>query len=476
MKVVQTFWTGNKSLLENSFGWINPQSHLMSWALSCLSLKEHYEDVILYTDSNGYKVFAELLQLPYKDVIVQYDNLSCPEPHWAYPKVVTYSLQQEPFIHVDGDVYLPDRLSSEVEKAGLIAQNIEIGSSYYKNMMNDVLQKGILLPDYLKEELDKDSIGSYNAGVLGGNDLDFIKEYCQTAFHIIESNHLNDVDNHQININNNILFEQILFYAISKIHNKPVTTILDQSVRDNGYCYEEFCNFYSYNNTKLMHILGGHKRNSRICELLGKTLLNKYPDYYKRILELFPYNHKRLRDEKRYTITPNLTVQMCIAAYHDHLNGLSSKWEKISNEDLYAQEKSSSAYIDFFNAKEEIQNSCIISKNPYLSIFEIPKHWPLEVKHLLRDRINKDMKFNNFDIACIPSLFDKGFKEIIIEDICYNILVLLEEGKTFDCLFNELLPHLSPELKKDESLVYRLVMKELEYLFYNGLVYVKSFK
>ena len=69
MKVVQTFWTGNKSLLENNFGWINPQYHLMSWTLSCLSLKEHYEDIVLYTDSNGYKVFVELLDLPYKDVI-----------------------------------------------------------------------------------------------------------------------------------------------------------------------------------------------------------------------------------------------------------------------------------------------------------------------------------------------------------------------------------------------------------------------
>lgn len=41
MKIVQTFWHGNNSLLDNSFGWMNPQYHLMSWALSCLSLKDN---------------------------------------------------------------------------------------------------------------------------------------------------------------------------------------------------------------------------------------------------------------------------------------------------------------------------------------------------------------------------------------------------------------------------------------------------
>lgn len=475
MKVVQTFWTGNKSLLKDNFGWINPQYHLMSWALSCLSLKENYKDVVLYTDSNGYKVFAQLLELPYKDVIIQYNNLSCPEPHWAYPKVLTYSLQNEPFIHVDGDVYLPNKLSPHVEMSGLIAQNLEKGSSYYKNMMNDVLQRGISLPAYLKEELDKDSIGSYNAGILGGNNLELIKEYCQTAFHIIESNHLNDISSQKVNINNNILFEQILFYAISHTHDQPVATVIDHCVRDNGYNYEDFCNFYMYNNTKLMHILGGHKRNSRICELLGKTLLNKYPDYYKRILELFPYNHKRLQGKNRYTITPGLSSQMCIASYHDYLNGLSSKWEKISNEDLFDQEKYSSAYIDFLNGKREIQDSSILSKNPYLSVFEIPKHWPLEVKHLLKERINKEIQYLDFDIVCTPCLLYKGFKEIIIQDLSFNILKLLEEGKTFECLFKELLPCLSPEIKKDESQAYRLVIKELEYLFYNGLIYAKLF-
>ena len=198
MKIVQTFWHGNNSLLDNSFGWMNPQYHLMSWALSCLSLKDNYQNIVLYTDSHGYEIFAEQLKLPYTDIIIQYDNLTCPEPHWAYPKLLTYSLQKEPFIHVDGDVYLPNKLDNTIEMSELIAQNKEIGSSYYKSMMNHILQKDLLMPSFLKKELEKDSIMSYNAGIIGGNDLEFIAEYCRTAFNFIESNHLNDINSKDI--------------------------------------------------------------------------------------------------------------------------------------------------------------------------------------------------------------------------------------------------------------------------------------
>lgn len=46
----------------------------MSWALSCLSLRENYDDVAFYTDSNGYKVLIKLLKLPYTDVLVWKSN------------------------------------------------------------------------------------------------------------------------------------------------------------------------------------------------------------------------------------------------------------------------------------------------------------------------------------------------------------------------------------------------------------------
>ena len=54
MKIIQTFWTAGQDPLKHGFGWTHPEYNLMSWALSCLSLMEHYDEVELYTDSAGY--------------------------------------------------------------------------------------------------------------------------------------------------------------------------------------------------------------------------------------------------------------------------------------------------------------------------------------------------------------------------------------------------------------------------------------
>lgn len=64
MKAVQTLWCGGKSLLHDSFGWTSPAHHLMAWALSSSRLAEYYNQVELYTDSEGYDTLVKDLGLP----------------------------------------------------------------------------------------------------------------------------------------------------------------------------------------------------------------------------------------------------------------------------------------------------------------------------------------------------------------------------------------------------------------------------
>ena len=84
MRIVQTFWTAGRDPLKYSFGWTHPEYNLMSWALSCLSLREHYDEVALYTDQEGYDVLINKLHLPYTEVNVVYDKNLCLPHHWAY--------------------------------------------------------------------------------------------------------------------------------------------------------------------------------------------------------------------------------------------------------------------------------------------------------------------------------------------------------------------------------------------------------
>lgn len=107
MKIVQTLWCGDRKLTASPFWWEEARRNLMSWALSCMSLREHYDEVVLYADSEAAHMLVDTLHLPYTEVVVCYDGFDCLTCHWALVKVRTYSLQTEPFLHVDGDIYLP---------------------------------------------------------------------------------------------------------------------------------------------------------------------------------------------------------------------------------------------------------------------------------------------------------------------------------------------------------------------------------
>lgn len=463
MRVVQTFWSGGKDPLSDSYGWLSPQHHFMSWALSCLTLKKNYEEVYLYTDSIGYAIFAEKLSLPYTKIIIQYDNLKCHPIHWAYAKLLTYSLQNNPFIHVDGDVYLPKRLKPAIESAELIAQNWEIATEKcYGDMMKNIKEKtSTVLPQFLNNTIYMNSIPSYNAGVIGGNDLEFIKEYCDQAFQFIERNSLRNPNPKEIGVNHNILFEQVLFGALTKEKGKRVTTVLEHSIKDNEYSYSEFCDFYQFENTDLMHIIGGHKKNHRVCELLERMLLNKYPEYYGKIIDLFKNNHKRLGDKY---LSDN--------SYHDYhtfLEGLCREWEKIDNEELLNLEIMSTHYFKFIEAKERKRLRYKLKSSPYLEIYEDSKEWPNEAKELIRNKINSDFKASRFDIACIPTLLNKGYKEVLIDDLSYNILVMLETELTFNSLLDKLDIYIDNAKNKPTDWA---VDRAVEYLLYNKLIYV----
>ena len=474
MRIVQTFWSGGKSMLEDGFGWLHPEYHLMSWALSCLSLREHYDEVALYTDSEGKRLLIDTLHLPYSEVNVVYDGLSCPQPHWAYPKLLTYSLQTSPFIHVDSDVYVPRRLGTTIEQAPLVAQNREVGTEYYKGMARQLLQSSLNLPENLLAELHKDVISSYNAGFLGGNDLAFIHHYCQIAFDYIDKNHLNDVDCPHANVNDNILFEQILFAVLTRDEHKVVTTVLDYSMHDRGYTYDGFCNLINYDVQAFFHVLGGHKANEKVCEMLCKTLLRKYPEYYRQIIQLFPSLNQRFTEETDLHRVPDISVQASMAQYQDFLCDLNKKWSLLSTNELYLQEQKAARFPEFLKAKPEEQKDFHIEKNPYMVIYEIPKQWPKKAVELLLTRLScKHCQKNHYDVVLLPTLLGQGTKELAITDLAYNILNVLDYTDMYGDLLQLLKPGFDKEINEQDGKSEELTMKEITFLLYHGVITIK---
>lgn len=466
MKFIQTIWTGQRSLLVEPFGWAHPEFHLMSWALSCLSLKRYYDSLTLYTDSEGCYTLIDKLKLPYDNVIVQKDNLPCLPQNWAYSKIKTYSLQCEPFLHIDSDFYLKQSFPDKLLTSKLIAQNKEHGTSYYKGMIDVLFNfNSIKIPDYLKMELKNEAVPSFNMGIFGGDDLNFIHHYCNEVFKFFNENHLNDINNPNSTISCNVVFEQIFFAIIAKKARRHVETLFKQNMQDNGYTVEDFCNLSYYKNKSFFHIIGGHKKNKLVCESLGKALLEMNPEYYENIIRLFPKQHRRLTYSFHILNNPP-----DLPTYHDFISQQEISWKELTPDYLLKQEKKAAHYTYFLNADKQTQLQTIFSRHPLLSIYSISPNCSQEIRQLLVKRFPHFSPKNFSDIALIPALTENGLIEAAIDDAAYNILAILNAPKTFGEIQKEFTNTFSVKLKIQSKKINECLRRTISYLLFYGII------
>lgn len=417
MRIVQTFWTAGRNPLEHSFGWLRPEYNLMSWALSCLSLRQHYDEVALYTDEQGKHVLIDLLHLPYTEVNVVYDEHLCLPQHWAYAKIKTYSVQMKPFLHVDGDVFLPKPLPEDIMAAPLIAQNKERGTEYYRKMMDNLLKESSLkLPEYLEDALRGESISSYNMGVFGGHDLDFIHAFCEDALAVCGANMATCT-----NGNFNLLFEQILLACSVQEEGRVVGTVFTQTFCDNGYTTKDFCDLDRYGQKGYFHLLGGHKRDKALTEALEEVLIARYPDYYKAVVSLFP--HLLPRGLTKGTVSLlMMTPDLRIKPYFDFLSEAEREWNRLTWEELHEVELRRIKGRDLSLGEEWQKAETVVCCNPYLKCFDVPTSWDEEARQLLRSRLSMREDAPLERVAVIPTLTSRRKREFALYELELQVL------------------------------------------------------
>ncbi len=472
MRIVQTFWTAGRDPLEHAFGWLRPEYNLMSWTLSCLSLREHYDEVALYTDEQGKHVLIDLLHLPYTEVNVVYDETLCLPQHWAYAKIKTYSLQTKPFLHVDGDVFLPKPVPKDIIGTPLIAQNREIGTGYYKSMMDNILAyPEITLPDYILDALQDKSIMSFNMGIFGGSDLKFIHHYCQEAFRFLEENRMNDSSLKHSGVWCNILFEQIFLAVLARKQSVQVEC-LTRPMMDEGYSGDEFCDFPRYEEKQLFHLLGGHKRVEANCEMMGQTLVRLYPNYLLRILSLFPGRHIRMSQWERPQKI-GLSVQMSLAQYEDILDKKVIEWFDIPIKDMLEEEERTANYVFFEKVEEQDREELELSCNPRIELFVIPSDWHKKAIRMLKQRLGCEPQYPLEYVALVPALMKSGVKEVPIVKFQLDILNLLKarrNGVKWKDLHEELMKRFTLKSETSRKGASRLVRDEVIYMIQKGLI------
>ena len=283
MKIIQSFWSGNQTDFTNNYGWYNYKYNWLSWILSCHQLVKYHKEVELYTDSFGYDILIRKLQLPYTNVHVVLDVLNgYHKDLWAIAKIKTFQMQDEPFLHVDGDVFVWGSLTDKFKNANLVTQNLEITTDYYNNMWNDILPNLNFLPLEMANYNNNRSNFACNMGIIGGNDINFFKEYTKISTAFVDNNIRSWSSINGFNFN--IFFEQILFYEFAKIKNKKIDFLFEEVSEDNSY--KGFGDFQKVPSKTYLHLLGVFKRNATICKAMEVYIMKYYSESYSKITKL----------------------------------------------------------------------------------------------------------------------------------------------------------------------------------------------
>jgi hypothetical protein len=293
MKIIQSFWTkpflqSGEFLIDSRMhgGWPGRKYNYFSWALSCLQLKQFYDKVELVSDALGKYILIDKLQLPYDNVAISLNKLDDYDASlWALGKIYAYSIQQEPFLHVDSDIFISKRFDGRIHEAALVAQNRENNTPEYAQTFNDICKKFNYVPPYLKQLEGSEYIPCSNAGVIGGTDVGFFREYTNEIFRFIDEND-KSIDENAAKLNSayvNVVYEQIIYNRLAGEMGREITYLFPDHDEVPGYI-----GFFhaAEENGGFVHCLGSYKQNRlayRVMEIKLKTL---YPEYYRRIVDL----------------------------------------------------------------------------------------------------------------------------------------------------------------------------------------------
>ena len=206
--------------------------------LSILAAKKSFGNIHLYTNKEGKKHFDQF-NFPYDSVNTELEGMDCIKGGFAMGKVKTYTLQDEPFIHIDHDTflfeskYLPDSYRfyfgfPDLQLPFTMRSWNMINETYFKtyNQFSDLFDKNF----YLKTNFDIIP----NASIFGGTDLLSIKEVYNTLLDIYfqEKERFDKVKH------SSALLEQFLFFPMAELLI-PEVQCNQRWIKDNSYIWSQ---------------------------------------------------------------------------------------------------------------------------------------------------------------------------------------------------------------------------------------------
>ncbi len=304
MNLIQSYF--NKTITCNNMnysgGYMSATINWLSMAYSCLLLKKYHptDNLIFYGNEDMVRILGDLFQLPYDDYKIIEANDEFSTWFYCWPKILTYEAQQNPFIHVDIDIFMWDTLPSSLMEAPLIAQHLENDSTFYLNVYNQMKEDNICFPDFMEVCYDNNVINSYNAGLLGGHDLAFFQEYVWEIRKFLELNK-SQIALSERKFLYNVIFEQWLFYGLTRKYNKSVCTFYKKPIKNfNMEDAHVPLQILTLKKLTYLHIME-YKRNISCNRFIVYKMRSEFPDVYNRILSIC--NQKGIKSSLYYNFS-----------------------------------------------------------------------------------------------------------------------------------------------------------------------------
>jgi uncharacterized protein DUF6734 len=281
MRAVWSFWSkpfwAHKGRI-----WREPRHHLLAWGLSLKLARRHFAETQLVTDAPGKAMLIDRLGLEFDDVRVDLDDLHDADPGWwALGKLIAYNLQEEPFVHLDTDVFLWKALPPSLTSASVLTQCPEIHSLddpwCTPHQIENLFERHRL---NLPVEWDwASSVATHtfreeNCGIMGGNQVDFLRHYAQTAISLIQDSANRtawaEVTDKSVST---IILEQYLLAACLEYHRiDPRSPYRGVTVRHLFPSWSEAYNPHTSARVGYTHLLGDAKSHPAVLARLEQRV------------------------------------------------------------------------------------------------------------------------------------------------------------------------------------------------------------
>lgn len=254
-----------------------------SYLLSALLIKKLGYQIDLYCDKNTYNMYS---LIPYDNIhVVDFDNDGISSKFWIWGKIKTHTLMTEPYVHIDGDVFLfRDIIKDKLKNYPVVVQSLEddktIGDNFNKIY---VKSKNPFENNDYGIDWDKYNLSAYNCGVIGFSDMKLKNKYANSVKKILKE----VTSNNKFNENRKkyegmflIAEQSLLYYTLKENKVKPFEIIPIEEIKKRNYDWYSIPPEIGY-----CHMWGYTKYKDEVIQKIKNKINNYFPNHTRTILD-----------------------------------------------------------------------------------------------------------------------------------------------------------------------------------------------